>query len=368
MASFNLGSIKGIKGDVGPKGDKGDKGDTGSRGERGTDGITPVFSIGGVTLVDASLGANVEIDSSDVANPKLYFSIPKGRDGKDSLGDMCVSVYDTQGKKQDFYTYADDALGKALLKTGGNLLGKLSAYESESGDRCVRNIYFLDSLPETAANGDICFLRARESSGKLSEHSIGSELILTEDGVDCEYIVADKNFHTDNSVTLVRKYFTDFNENFDYNGRERYQMSDIDICLENFFWNLFSDYVKKQCMSVKIDYNYPRHCFLPSVGELTSMNYFKNYGLTTTTKDGLQREYWMTRDTGQTLNVFAVKKTGEIEAVEQNRMMAVRPMIILPSDLATENIMYGNSGAIRLTEEKTSMYLFENGQWKELKS
>lgn len=63
--SINAGTITTLKGDT---------------GDKGKDGITPTFSIGDVTTLDADQNATVNITGTST-NPVFNFGIPKGKDG-----------------------------------------------------------------------------------------------------------------------------------------------------------------------------------------------------------------------------------------------------------------------------------------------
>ena len=196
MASFKLGLIKGEKGDTGAKGEKGDTGATGGVG------AIPVFEVDKVETVDPAFGASVEIDSSDIANPKLSFRIPKGVDGKDASGDMISAIYDPEGKKTDVYAFAENLFGNSLPKSGGVVHGKLSVGEAPSEENCVRNIRFSASLPKTAANGDICFVVPRDYDNTIYSQGIGSVLVLKEGDDEEEYVIAAKDYQLDFSIKM----------------------------------------------------------------------------------------------------------------------------------------------------------------------
>lgn len=116
MASFNLGRIRGEKGDTGLSGEKGEQGERGAQGPQGVMGFTPVFSVKETNTIGESEGARVEMDSSNPQNPLLSFFIPKGADGKDALGDMISSIYDSQQKKSDVFEYADSLFEGSMKK------------------------------------------------------------------------------------------------------------------------------------------------------------------------------------------------------------------------------------------------------------
>ena len=82
MASFNLGRIKGDKGDKGDTGAKGDKGERGERGEKGSDAPIPVFTIGDTKTLPSSEEAYVELNTEDMLNPVLIFSVMTAWNGK----------------------------------------------------------------------------------------------------------------------------------------------------------------------------------------------------------------------------------------------------------------------------------------------
>lgn len=75
----------GLTGPQGARGEKGDKGDTGATGATGKDGVTPAFTIGTVTTLEAGSNATASIGGT-AEKPVLNLGIPKGKDGEDAEG------------------------------------------------------------------------------------------------------------------------------------------------------------------------------------------------------------------------------------------------------------------------------------------
>ena len=238
MGSFNLGRIKGDKGDrgeTGPKGDTGAKGEKGEKGDNGRDGLTPVFAVGEVITLQNGEEAEVEIDASVPSNPVLSFKIPTGKDGKDALGDMVKSVYDTQGVATDVFDYARSLYEKCMKSEGGNLSGSLVAAETPLEERAVRNISVATELPDSGAEGDILILLKDVSHRKLGECNEGDILVLAENGEKTPYLVVGIDYHGRGNVTLVRKDLSPIRSFYDYSRRGDYIMSDIDIFMETIY-------------------------------------------------------------------------------------------------------------------------------------
>ena len=224
MASFNLGRIKGDKGDkgdTGPKGERGEKGEKGDTGERGADGRTPVFTIGETMTISPDEEAYAELDTTDIENPVLSFHIPRGHDGRDAMGDMLSAVYDSEGKGEDFYKYADSLFEKSLKKDEGTI-EKLTVGETDGKSAVVRNISMRSSLPETAVEGDICIITEEENSKKLGDCEVGSTMLIEENGEDTEYTIIAKDYHGENSITLMRKNVPPLGIKFSYQNRDTY--------------------------------------------------------------------------------------------------------------------------------------------------
>lgn len=361
MASFKLGRIKGEKGDTGASGAKGERGNT---GERGDSGATPVFEIGGVETVASDASASVEIDASNPEIPKLYFRIPKGKDGKDAMGDMLSGIYDTEGRKTDVYKFAQTLFEGVLSKSGGTVSGKLLVQKSPTGESCVRNIIFATSLPEKASEGDICFITAEEYENTIYSNGVGSVLLLSEGGEKCEYIVAAKDYHGKNSVTLIRKHLPEFQEYYNFSARETYYCSNIDYFLETVYSRLYPEYIQKKMLAAEPQSFYKRHCFLPSCTELMEMEYFKNNPIETTTDIGILREY-MTRDIDARGCVSTVNILGKIISVEQYQKSSIRPMIVLDGSLIVRNSIH-NGNAVTEPAEEVKGYYYSENKWKEL--
>ncbi len=365
MASFNLGCIKGDKGDPGPKGERGDKGDKGETGLSGRDGITPVFSVNGVDTLDYSQEASVEIDASDPANPALYFKIPRGKDAIDKEGDMIAGIYDTKGRKTDFYEFAQTLFEKTLLKEGGSLLGKVYAWEAPLSENCVRNISFCATLPENAVIGDVCFAFSDNTAVKLGDCQEGSIIILEEAGEATEYILASKTIHGEGNVTLVRKYLTDKTEYYDFAKRGIYYGSDADMYLETVFAKLFTEGIQKKLVAAQLEESERRHCFLPSVEEYSAMEYFKEHGIVTSLKNGKYKEYYLTRSLTDSKRVFGANTSGYYSSVYQNVKCNLRPAIVLRGDIPVEKVDNNGEAGMRIVGEKTGIYIYADEGWKE---
>ena len=361
MASFNLGCIKGAKGE---KGDSGAKGERGEPGETGACGTIPVFEIDKVETVDSASGASVEIDSSNPENPKLSFCIPKGVDGKDSSGDMISKIYDTEGKKTDIYNFATELFSKALLKTGGNVNGKISVGEASVADHCVRNISFVTSLPQAGGDGDICIVVPNDYNNTLYRHNVGSVVLLHEGETETEYVIAAKDYHMPGTVSLVRKYLLGYTEYFNYSSRVGYCFSDIDRLLECIHTRMFPELIQKKLVAISMGLDQKRHCFLPSIVEVTDMEYFKRNGKIGQTIEGVTREHYMTRDTNGGTNAYFVNSQGNIDSAPQNQKSSIRPMIVLPGDFLVENAVYNNSAVMRPIFSARAYY-YSQGEWKE---
>lgn len=181
MPTFDLGSVvgpqgpqgatgpqgpQGETGPQGPQGPQGEKGDTGAagatgatgatgpQGNPGADGVTPNVQAGTTTTLAAGSQATVtrRAGSPDSA-PIFDFGIPKGADAVNP-GDMMKSVYDTHGKNQDIFDYADSK----MAKTGGEFTGAVGGVSPTSGNtKGFRNIYFGSGAPASSlgANGDV---------------------------------------------------------------------------------------------------------------------------------------------------------------------------------------------------------------------
>ncbi|MBQ8391198.1 MAG: collagen-like protein [Clostridia bacterium] len=366
MASFNLGRIKGDKGDKGDTGAKGDKGDRGERGEKGSDAQTPVFTIGNTKTLPSSEEAYVELNTDDVLNPVLNFSIPRGHDGKDADGDMKSAVYDSQGINQDIFAYAKNLADACIKKEGGRLSGALDAGENSLNLPCVRNVSIATALPENGANGDICIIMGEENGKKLGECAVGTSFLVTEGESECEYIISGKNFHGENSVTLIRKNLTDMILQLDADNHTTYIMSDTDVFLETMFVNLFPERIKKLLLSVPIENNFLRRCFLLSRSELYSMEYFSSDELRCAArKNTTTKSMYFTRTLSETNVYYSVSNTGTLSSSKKNGQYPLRPAIVLPYDTVVENTEYESSPAVKLYDASEGVYVFADGKWKE---
>lgn len=94
---------------VGPKGDTGE---AGPQGPAGVDGITPAFSIGTVTTLDAGSNAFATITGSK-ENPVLNLGIPKGADGAGGGGSGGTGA---DGEDGGYYIPALDSSGNLSWK------------------------------------------------------------------------------------------------------------------------------------------------------------------------------------------------------------------------------------------------------------
>lgn len=366
MASFNLGRIKGDKGDKGDTGAKGDKGDRGERGEKGSDAQTPVFTIGNTKTLPSSEEAYVELNTDDVLNPVLNFSIPRGHDGKDADGDMKSAVYDSQGINQDIFAYAKNLADACIKKEGGRLSGALDAGENSLNLPCVRNVSIATALPENGANGDICIIMGEENGKKLGECAVGTSFLVTEGESECEYIISGKNFHGENSVTLIRKNLTDMILQLDADNHTTYIMSDTDVFLETMYVNLFPERIKKLLLSVPIENNFLRRCFLLSRSELYSMEYFSSDELRCAAKKNTTtKSMYFTRTLSETNVYYSVSNTGTLSSSKKNGQYPLRPAIVLPYDTVVENTEYESSPAVKLYDASEGVYVFADGKWKE---
>lgn len=371
MASFNLGRIKGEKGDKGDsgaKGDtgaKGDKGDKGDKGENGKDAITPVFKIGTVETLSSSQNAYAEINNDDIASPILSFYIPKGNDGKDASGDMQSIVYDSQGKKEDIFLYAQKIVGECLKKSGGGLSGMLRAYKSDLSQMCVRNLCISETLPETAGEGDICVVIPKENRKTLKECNDGSIVLLNEDGVQTEYLVAGKDYYGENTVVLVRKKLSPYKTYFSKGMRGIYPLSDIDILLETIYVKLFDESIQKQLLPVKVEGDVKRHCFLMTTSELNLLAYFKDNGKRAEIDTSTATDVYLTRSISNSQYVYVVDASGAFSTGSQAAQFFFRPTIVLSGDTKVENVEYNNTAAVKCVEDKGIMYVYEESKWRE---
>lgn len=368
MANFNLGRIKGDKGDkgdTGPMGPAGAAGERGERGERGEDGITPVFSVGETVTLSASEEAYVDINTDDPHNPVLSFYIPKGSDGKDAHGDMQTSIYDTNGVNADFFQYADNLASSCLKISGGNLEGALKAAESHLEEGCVRNITVGEAFPENAANGDLCIIVKTENTKTLGECKTGDIMLIEELGGQAEYIVVAKDFHRENSVTLLRKKLPYYQEYYDYSIRGKYRMSNIDVLLETVYIQEFPEHLRKELLGVEVESHIFRHCFLLSYEELDEMEYFSTNESRKAVKEGSATAYpYYTRSCSNS-KAYLITESGTTSSVSQSALNYFRPAIVLKSDLPVENTQNDSLPAVKLPDTKCGIYVCINGEWRE---
>ena len=366
MASFNLGRIKGDKGDPGdrgPKGDTGLKGEKGDKGDNGRDGMTPVFSIGETATLSSSEEARVELDYEDSQNPVLSFYIPRGKDGKDAMGDMIKRVYDTQGIGTDIYEYARNLVDSCVKISGGTLSGALRAAESAVSEGAVRNISVRSDLPQSGADGDICIILSDANSKKLGECNPGDIMIIKENDADTQYIVTAKDYHADNSVTLVRKYLYPVQSCYKCSTIGKYFMSDIDVFLETIYRNTLPDRIKNSLMSIEIIRNIYRHCFLLDRSDLDNMDYFDS-NIVANVK-GIGTAVYITRDINSQGKVTSVTASGTFASVPHDRENYFRPTIVLPADLSVVNIDEGDTPTVSLHTTSCGIYVCLKGEWKE---
>lgn len=368
MASFNLGRIKGDKGDkgdTGAKGERGEKGEKGETGANGLDGRTPVFSVSETVTISSDEEAYVELDTADENNPILSFYIPRGKDGKDAGGDMLSSIYDSEGKGEDIYKYADSLFEKSLRKEGDTLLGRLTVGEAEGCSASVRNISMRNNFPENAVEGDICIITADENAKKLGDCEEGSTMLIDEVGVPTEYIIVAKDYHGENTVTLVRKYLARWEERFNYTERENYIMGNMDMFLETTFTGRFSAEIRKNLVGASLGRTNVRRCFLLSQDELEKIEYFKTAeNRTASDSKGSDEEEHFTRNNYGD-RVYVVTTSGAFNLVAQSVEKKYRPAILLPSSLEVENAVYDNNPAVKIPEIRKGVYTFIGGKWKE---
>lgn len=366
MASFNLGKIKGDKGekgDIGPKGEKGEKGD---RGEKGTDGNTPVFSIAQTQTLGSGEDAYVELDSTDIQNPVLKFFIPKGKDGNDAIGDMQSALYDKNDRKTDVYEFAENLFESTFKKEGGIFTGQVKAYISLPQDICVRNICISNSLPNSAQNGDICVLLKRESDITLADVDIGKILLIKEEDSYHEYIVVARDTYSEKGTVLIRKNLLKDGVLYDKNNRSYYSQSDLDTFLNTIVFQLFDENVKSNMLSVSVEQNTTRRVFVPSTVDISNLSGIEGATTKTIIDDGESAIYW-TRRREKDGYVFCVDADGYFVSLSANQTHYVRPMIVLSSDLQVQNVDVQGGIGYKISEEKSGIYNFKDGEWSECK-
>ena len=369
MAGFNLGRIigeKGEKGDIGPKGDTGAKGEKGDKGDAGKDGLTPVFTVGEVTTLTNGESALVEIDSSNPVNPVLSFKIPAGKDGRDALGDMLKTVYDTKGVGTDIFEYARKLFDGCLKTEGGNLSGSLTVAESPLFERAVRNISIASSLPEAGAEGDI-FIKLNDKNAKtLGDCNEGDRVIIKENGKDIVYLVAGINHHGENTVSLLRMDLCSFKCSYDYERREQYPMSDIDIFLESMFISVYSPAVRNSLVPIKNDDDVYRHCFILSKNDYMYMNYFSDIKRRMAHREGTgYNDAHLTASIGTKGYIVGVGTTGEFVSIGIASSASFRPAIVLPSSFPVINTQKDSLPAVMPVTPNPGIYVYAGGEWRE---
>ncbi len=369
MAGFNLGRIigeKGEKGETGPKGDTGAKGEKGDKGDNGKDGLTPVFTVGEVTTLTNGESALVEIDSSNPANPILLFKIPAGKDGRDALGDMLKTVYDTKGVGTDIFEYARKLFDGCLKTEGGNLSGSLTVAESPLLERAVRNISIASSLPEAGAEGDVFIVLNDKNAKTLGDCNEGDMVIIKENGKDIVYLVAGINYHEENTVSLIRKDLCPFKCSYDYERREEYPMSDIDIFLESMFISVYSPAVRNSLVSIKNADNVYRHCFILSKNDYTYMNYFSDTKRRAAYIEGTgYNDPHLTSSTGTSGYIVGVGTAGEFVSISISNLASFRPAIVLPSAFPVINTLQDSQPAVMPVTPNPGIYVYAGGEWRE---
>lgn len=369
MGSFNLGRIKGDKGDrgdIGPKGDTGVKGEKGDKGDNGRDGLTPVFRIGEVETLVNGEQALAEIDSSDPANPVLSFKIPAGKDGKDALGDMMKTVYDSEEMNRDIFQFARELFSECLKPVGGTLSGSLTAAETPLSERAVRNISVASALPESGAEGDVFILLADKNAKTIGECNEGDVVIIKEHGEDTVYLVAGIDYHKDGTVTLIRKELCPYRCCYDYKKRGEYPMSDIDVLMESMYVSTYSPTLRNALVPIKHTNNVYRHCFILKRADYTSMNYFADLKNRMATRNGTGIvEPHMTADTSSQGTVVAISTTGEFGSISTYDNSYFRPAIVLPSDFRVVNSEFNSEPAVVPLYPSAGVYLFADGEWRE---
>lgn len=367
MASFNLGRIKGDAGPAGvqgPKGDKGEKGDKGDKGEQGNSGYTPIFTINETQTVLPDESARVEINTDIPQSPVLTFYIPKGKDGKDALGDMVSSIYDSKGIRKDIFEYVDALAGLCIKKGGDTFTGKVKAYSDNIADSCIRNIIVAKNLPDNALSGDIGIVLESTNSLTLNDQNIGTIVTVKEDGIDAPYIIAGKNYHKEGTVTLIRRDLLPYSGCFDFQYRKTYDMSNADMYLENIYLKELDDTFKKNIVTISLINCGKRRVFLPTYDDLNYLEYFRtNSKVAQTIGSSRNSSYW-TR-TLTTDKVGTINSLGEEELLTPSEKAGFRPLIVLSGDAAVENTVFEEAHSVKLQEKKRGLYVFDGGIWKE---
>ncbi len=363
MASFNLGRIKGEKGEAGISGERGEKGERGVQGAQGVMGFTPVFGVKEVITAENSESARVELDSSDIKNPLLTFYVPKGKDGKDALGDMISSIYDSKGKKSDIFEYADTLLKSAMKKSGGEFSGKVKAYSMSEEELCIRNIAVAKNFPEDACLGDICIVTKRESSITIGEQEIGTKLIVMENGIETPYLIVDKNIFGEGMVGLIRNEILPVKSFYDRAGSTDYSLSSVDIFLETIYPRSLEKKFLNKLVGIDIYNTGKRKIFLPGNGNLLDYEYFSKNSRAARMTGGSYSPYWIRGTYGN--NNTIINSQGEAEGLRVTERCGYRPMLVLNSETCVENIEFESAHAVRLPDEKCGIYIFDGEVWKE---
>ncbi|MBR1969596.1 MAG: collagen-like protein [Clostridia bacterium] len=363
MASFNLGRIKGEKGEAGSSGERGAQGERGVQGAQGVSGYTPVFSIKEIITVEDNENARVEIDSSNIKNPLLTFFIPKGEKGKDALGDMISSIYDSNEKKCDVFQYADSLFDNAMKKNGGEFTGKVKAYSVDEEELCVRNIAVAPSFPEDARIGDVFISTKKESSITLGEQETGTKLIVMENGVETPYIIVDKNYTGNGMVALLRNEILPEEVCFDRAGKTEYALSTADLFLESIYVSFLGKNLLNKIVKIDVKSTGKRRVFLPTSVELGEFEYFALNSKRAMVTGGTYSAYW-TRGLYSSNNAI-INSQGELESVKATEKNGYRPMFVLSGDTLVENAEFNSDHAVKLCEEKNGIYIFDGEKWKE---
>ena len=233
----------------------------------------------------------------------------------------------------------------------------------------MRNVSITTTLPESGANGDICIILEEESGKKLGDCAVGTSFLVKEGETECEYIIIGKNFHGENSVTLLRKHLTDIVLQLDTNARTSYVMSDTDVFLETMYINLLPERIRKLLVLTNIENGFMRKCFPLAYTELYSMEYFSSTDLRGATKKGTSvKGVYFTRSITDSNNAYGVSEGGNFTTLRKTAQYPLRPAIVLPYDTVGENTEYESSPAVKLYDASVGVYVFADGKWKECKS
>ena len=369
MAQINLGRIKGDKGDTGAKGDRGDtgakgeKGDKGDKGDPGTDGCTPVFSVQSTTTLSSGQSARVEVDATDPGYPQLRFYIPRGRDGADAIGDMVGAVYDTSQRETDIFEYTDNAVNSCMKKTGGSFSGTVHSVSGSASDSCVRNIVFSSSLPQTAFEGDICILTEETPRLTLGDASVGQYVGISENGTKSPYIIAAKNYPNEGEVILIRRY-VESSANFDRSSKTEYTGSVADILLETCYKNRLETNLWNKLCLFDTGGGCMRHIFLPSVSELSELEYFRSNSSAATNGFSTYKDYWTRTVGSQGDKVYIISSSGSSNFAPPTYNRGLRPAFVLSS----ETFIIGSSENeydYEIKKSETGIYVYKSSEWQE---